>query len=301
MLNRQALQPRLAISHYFPTANLIVHFSYDRVFQTPSFENLLLSSSTAATTLNSISRQFPVKPSEGNYYEAGLSKVLFNKIRLDTNYFRRTLNNFADDAQINNTTVSFPISFNKAVIYGAEAKLDLPEWKKFSGFLSYSYGLGNAWNPVTGGLFLGANASIPTSGFFPISQDQRNTARGRLQYQIAARLWFAGGFQFDSGLPFEFQCDSTLTLNQCVADEVQTYGRQVVDRVNLARGRIYPTFKLGASAGADIYKSERLNMRFQLDVQNLTDVVDVIDFGGLFSGNAIGPSRSFALRLTATF
>jgi hypothetical protein len=27
----------------------------------------------------------------------------------------------------------------------------------------------------------------------------------------------------------------------------------------------------------------------------------VIDFNGLFSGNAIGPSRSFALRLTANF
>jgi hypothetical protein len=26
-----------------------------------------------------------------------------------------------------------------------------------------------------------------------------------------------------------------------------------------------------------------------------------LDFGGLFSGNAIGPSRSFAVRLTANF
>jgi hypothetical protein len=37
------------------------------------------------------------------------------------------------------------------------------------------------------------------------------------------------------------------------------------------------------------------------DGQNLTNVLDVIDFGGLFSGNAIGPSRSFALRLTTNF
>ena len=79
ILNRQALQPRLAISLYFPSAKLIVHFSYDRVFQTPSFENLLLSSSTAATTLNPFSLQLPVEPSEGNYYEVGLTKVFFNK------------------------------------------------------------------------------------------------------------------------------------------------------------------------------------------------------------------------------
>ena len=301
MLNRQELQPRLAISRYFPSANVIVHFSYDRVFQTPSFENLLLSSSTAATTLDPISLQLPVQPSEGNYYEAGLTKVLFHQVKLDTNYFRRAVNNFADDNQINNTTISFPVAFRKAIIYGAEAKLDLPEWKRFSGFLSYSYEVGNAWNPVTGGLFLGASAEIPSTGYFPISQDQRNTVRGRLRYQIAPRLWVAGGVQFDSGLPFQFQCDPSLTLDQCIAGEVQTYGQQVVDRVNFAQGRIRPTFQLNASAGADVYKSERLNMRFQIDAQNLTNVVDVIDFGGLFSGNAIGPSRSVMMRLTTNF
>jgi TonB-dependent Receptor Plug Domain len=301
ILNRQAVEPRFAISRYFPSANVVVHFSYDRVFQTPSFENLLLSSSTAATALDPVSLQLPVEPSEGNYYEVGLTKVFFNKIRLDTNYFRRLVNNYADDDQINNTTISFPIAFRKAILYGAEAKLDLPDWNRFSGFLSYSYIVGNAWNPVTGGLFLGADAQIPLTGHFPDSQDQRNTIRGRLRYQVGPRLWVAGGIQYDTGLPFEFQCDPTLTLDQCIANEVQIYGQQIVDRVNFARGRIYPSFQVNASAGADIYKSERLKMRFQVDGQNLTNAVDVIDFGGLFSGNVIGPSRSFALRLTTSF
>lgn len=301
ILNRHAVDPRFAVSRYFPSANLVVHFSYDRVFQTPSFENILLSSSTAATTLNPASLQLPVEPSEGNYYEVGLTKVFLNKFRLDTNYFRRLVNNFADDDQINNTTISFPIAFRNASIYGAEGKLDLPEWHRFSGFLSYSYLVGNAWNPVTGGLFLGANAQIPLTGHFPDSQDQRNTLRGRLRYQVTQRLWLAGGIQYDSGLPFQFQCAPSLTLDQCIANEAQTYGQQIVNRVDFARGRIYPSFQVNASAGADLYKSERLKMRVQVDGQNLTNVVQVIDFGGLFSGNAIGPSRSFALRLTTSF
>ena len=49
LLNQQALEPRFAISRYFPTAGVVVHFSYDRIFQTPSFENILLSSSYEAT------------------------------------------------------------------------------------------------------------------------------------------------------------------------------------------------------------------------------------------------------------
>ena len=301
ILNRQAVDPRFAISRYFPSANLIVHFSYDRVFQTPSFENILLSSSTAATMLNPVSLQLPVEPSEGNYYEAGVTKVFFDKLRLDANYFRRLVSNFADDDQIDNTTISFPIAFRNAIIYGAEGKLDLPDWKGFSGFLSYSYEVGNAWNPVTGGLFLGDEAEIPTTGHFPVSQDQRHTIRGRLRYQIKPRLWVAGGIQYDSGLPFEFQCDPSETLDQCIADQVAIYGQKVVDRVNFDTGRIRSAFQVNASIGADIYKSDRLKVRFQADGQNLTDVVDVIDFGGLFSGNAIGPSRSFALRLTTTF
>jgi hypothetical protein len=293
LLNRQAVDPRLSISRYFPSADLVVHFSYDRVFQTPSFENILLSSSTAATTLDPISLQLPVEPSEGNYYEVGLTKGFFKKVKLDANYFRRLVGNFADDDQISNTTISFPIAFRKSIVYGAEAKVDIPDWQRFSGFLSYSYSVGNASFPVTGGLFLGDNTVIPTTGHFPVSQDQRNTVRGRLRYQVRPRFWIAGGIQYDTGLPFAFDGDPSTVLAE--------YGQQVLNRINFDRGRIYPSFQVNASAGADIYKSERLNMRFQIDSQNLTNILDVIDFGGLFSGNAIGPSRSFALRLTTNF
>ena len=301
ILNRQAVDPRFSISRYFPSADLVLHFSYDRVFQTPSFENILLSSSTAATMLNPISVQLPVEPSEGNYYEVGLTKAFLGNLRLDANYFRRLVNNYADDDQIQNTTISFPIAFRKSIIYGAEAKVAVPDWHRFSGFLSYSYTVGNAWFPVTGGLFLGDDAVIPTTGHFPDSQDQRNTVRGRVRYQVTPRLWIAAGIQYDTGLPFDFQCPDGETQAQCIAGVVQVYGQQVVDRINFDRGRILPAFQVNASAGADIYKSERLNMRIQADGQNLNNVLNVIDFGGLFSGNAIGPSRSYALRLTTSF
>jgi hypothetical protein len=303
--NQNAVSPRFAISRYFPSESLVLHFSYDRIFQTPSFENLLLSSSSVAAGLDSASLQLPVPPSEGNYLEAGATKVFLNNLSLNINYYRRSVDNYADDNPFQNTPISFPIAFRRAIIYGAEAKLAVPNWRHFSGFVSYSYALGNAWCPVTGGLFLGSDVDTcpptPTPVHFPATQDQRNTVRGRVRYQIAPRFWLAGGIQFDSGLPFQFQCDPSLTLDQCIQEQVPIYGQQVVDRVNFARGRIYPTFMVNASAGADVYKSDRFTVQFQADGQNLTNVVDVIDFGGLFSGNAIGPSRSFALRLTTNF
>ncbi len=75
----------------------------------------------------------------------------------------------------------------------------------------------------------------------------------------------------------------------------------MLSRVNFARGRILPSLILSASAGAQVYKSERMNVTLQADGQNLNNELNLIDFGGLFSGNAIGPARSFALRLTTTF
>jgi len=296
LLNRQAVYPRVAVSRYFSSADLILHFSYDRVFQTPSFENILLSSSTAVESLSASFLRLPVEPSEGNYYEAGLTKGFAGKIRLDANYFRRLVANYADDNQLENTSISYPIAFRKSIIYGAEAKLDLPDWRHFSGFLSYSYAVGNVWLPVTGGLFLGDRATQAESqltGHFPDSQDQRNTVRGRLRYQVAPRFWIAGGIQYDSGLPFEFDGNPVTVLSE--------YGLQVLNRINFGRGRIYPAFQVNASAGVDVYKSERMTMRFQIDGQNLTNVLDVIDFNGLFSVNAIGPSRSVAARLTTNF
>ena len=296
LLNDNAVSPRLSIGYYFPSLNMVVHGSYDRVFQTPSFENILISSSNAITALSDEFLKLPVQPSRGNYYEGGLSKAFADKLRLDINVYRRDVRNYADDDQLLNTGVSYPIAFDKAVIYGAEGKLNLVHWGKLSGYASYSYMVGNAWFPVTGGLFLGDDASDAVSqlsGHFPDSQDQRNTLRTRFFYQLLPRFWMAGGVEYGSGLPFEFEGD----YDEALAE----YGPAVVNRINFDRGRVDPNLAISASAGMDVYKSDRLNMRFQADGDNLSDRLNVIDFGGLFSGNAIGPGRTFSLRLTSNF
>jgi hypothetical protein len=296
LVNQNAVSPRVSIARNFAAAKVVVHASYDRVFQTPSFENILLSSSSQVTSLDPSVLRLPVEPSHGNYFEFGATKSLFGQLRFDANYFRRYVNNYADDDQILSTAVSFPIAFRKAIIYGAEGKLEVPHWGRFSGFLSYSYIVGNAWFPVTGGLFLGddaVSARTQLTGHFPDSQDQRNTTRTRIRYNLASRLWIATGAEYGSGLPFDFGG----TYSQALAE----YGQAVVDRINFDRGRIKPMLSINASAGADLYKKEGRALRLQADGENLNNRLNVIDFGGLFSGNAIGPSRSYALKLAATF
>jgi hypothetical protein len=296
LVSQGAMSPRLSVARFFPSARLVIHGSYDRVFQTPSSENILLSSSAQVVSLSPDVLRLPVEPSHGNYYEIGATKSIFGQLRFDANYFRRYVNNYADDDQILSTAVSFPIAFDKAVIYGAEGKIEIPKWGRFSGFASYSYIVGNAWLPVTGGLFLADDAVDSTTqltGHFPDSQDQRNSVRLRLRYQLISRLWIAGSGEYGSGLPFEF----TGTYGDALAQ----YGQAVVDRLNFDRGRVRPSLAIGASAGADLYKNDKVSLRLQADVQNLNNRLNVIDFGGLFSGNAIAPPRSYSLRLRTAF
>ena len=296
LVNQNAVSPRLGVARYWKAADMVLHFSYDRIFQTPAFENILLSSSSQVVSLDPEFLRLPVLPSHGNYFEAGITRGFFNKFRLDGNYFRRDLNNFADDDLLLNTSVSFPIAFRKGKIYGAEGKLDLPAWGRWSGFVSYSYEVGSAYLPATGGLFLGdddINEKTQGIGRFWDSQDQRHTLRTRYRCQLSRRLWIAAGAEYGSGLPVEFEG----TVDQALAE----YGPQVVDRVDFARARVRPQFSLDASLGAELHRGDRFRVRIQGDVENLNGRLNVIDFAGLFSGNAIGPPRSGFVRLQTDF
>jgi outer membrane receptor for Fe3+-dicitrate len=296
LVNQNAVSPRLSIARFFPSAGLVLHASYDRVFETPSAENILLASSSQVVSLSDQVLRLPVEPSHGNYFEVGGSKSLSSQARFDFSYYRRYSNNFADDDQILSTAVSFPIAFNKAVIYGAEGKIEIPRWGRLSGYVSYSYMVGNVWLPATGGLFLGddaANALSDVAGHLPVSQDQRHTVRARIRYQVAPRFWVAASAEYGSGLPFEF----TGTYEDALAQ----YGPAMVSRVDFDRGRVRPSLAVGASVGAELYKGDHFSTRLQADANNLNNRLNLIDFGGLFSGNAIAPPRSYSLRLQTNF
>src|SRR5262249_19167636 len=296
LVNQNAVSPRLGIAYSIPSADLVFHASYDRIFQTPESANLLISSSPDIISLSDEVLRLPVKPSHGNYFEVGASKGLFKQLRFDLNFYDRHVNNFADDDQLLSTAVSFPIAFDKAYIYGLESKIEIPHWGHLNGYVSYSYMVASAYLPVTGGLFLGddaADALGNLTGRFWVSQDQRNTVRTRFRYQFTDRFWAGVGADYGSGLPFEFTGDE--------ADAAATYSQQVLDRVNFDKGRVRSNLSINASAAATLYKTERVKMRLKLDGENLNNRLNVIDFGGLFSGNAIAPPRSYALRLTTTF
>ena len=117
--------------------------------------------------------------------------------------------------------------------------------------------------------------------------------RTRFLYQFLPRLWGAFGAEYGSGLPVDFDG----TYEEALAQ----YGQAVIDRVNFYRDRVRQSLSVDASVGADIWKKDNVAMRVQFDAQNLNNRLNLIDFAGLFSGNAIAPPRSYAIRLQTNF
>lgn len=297
VVHEWGVSPRLGVSRYFSSLNLLLHASYDRVFQTPAIENLLLASSPELDSVNPVVLRIPIPVARANYYEGGLTKSILGKFRLDAAIFRRDFQNYSDDDVLLQTGISFPISYAKARIFGEELRIEVPHWDRFSGFASYSNQSGYGQAPISGGLFIGSDASegVTNTGKFAVSQDQRNTLRSRVRFEAGHGVWFAVGAAYGSGLPAD------LSENVDASTLIAQYGAAVVSRINLSTNRVGPNFSLDLGMGAELYRKESRSVQFQLQAVNLTDRLNVINFASIFSGTAIAMPRSVSGRLRIAF
>ena len=299
VVNESAWSPRLGASRFISSLNLLVHASYDRVFQTPAMENLLLASSPQLDSVSSLVVRLPVQPARANYYEVGFTKSFVGKLRIDGNVFRRDFTNYSDDDVLLDTGISFPIAFSSAEIHGEEIQIAVPRWGRFSGVLSYSNQTGVGQGPITGGLFLGDETSgISDMSKFPVSQDQRNTVRGRVRFQATERLWFATSAEYGSGLPVDL--NGAVSPSQIIF-LLQQYGPAILNEVNFNAGRVRPNFSFDAAMGVTLYHKEGKDISFEIEGHNLTDKLNVLNFASLFSGTAVAPPASVSARLKIGF
>jgi outer membrane receptor protein involved in Fe transport len=299
LIDDHAVSPRVALSYYIPSADLQVHTAYDRIFQPPPIENLLLSSSAEDLDIGEVEDVLPIPSSRAHFYEVGLRKAFWNNLRLDVSHYWRTFRNYIDDDVFLNTGVSFPITFDTARIQGTEARLEMPLWKRVSSSISYSNMVGRAGSPVTGGLFIEdseADELKDVVEHFAISQDQRNTVAANARFEPHRRFWFTTGYRYGSGLPVELEEEDGE-----YEDEDQVISQAILDKVNFERGRIRPNFSLDFSAGIRLWEDDRRSVTVQFDVRNVTDRLNVINFSGLFSGTALAPGRHYSFQTRVRF
>jgi outer membrane receptor protein involved in Fe transport len=305
LISEQAVSSRLGLAYYLPQTKTTIRASYNRLFQPPPAENLLLASSTEAASISPISvlRGFttvePVLPDKENVFEAGAQQLLSNYFRMNLTVYQKRIENFSDKDQFFETGVIFPIAISAGRVTGEELRLESTDFHGLHGFVSYANARAYGVTPIKGGLFLGEDPrDLFLSGLkFANDHDQRNEAQFQVSYNHhRSGLYATFNGRYDSGVPADVEPGTT--LGAFVADG---FDPRLYNEIDFQRGRIRPRMILDFSVGADLMQKERVSMNVQFDVQNLTNELFLYNFESVFSGTHVGYPRLLSGRLSFRF
>ena len=305
LIHEQELSPRIAAAYFIPKTQTTLHVSYNRLFQPPPAENLLLASSPEAAALSPIAvlqgvtTVQPILPDKENVFEAGAQQLLSQKFRLNLTVYQKRIDNFSDKDQFFETGIIFPIAISSGRVTGEELRLESTDIHGFHGFLSYANARAFGVTPITGGLFLGENPQdlFLRGVIFPNDHDQRNEAQFQLGYtHRPTGIYATFNGRYDSGVPADVEPGTT--LEQFVA---AGFDPRLYNEIDFQRGRIRPRTILDLSVGADLMQKERVSMNLQFDIQNLTNEPFLYNFESVFSGTHVGFPRLFSGQLTLRF
>ncbi len=293
-------QPRVGASYTMPGTGTVLRASYNRTYQTPPTENLLLSNSRqAAPLVDPFVRAAlggvyaPIRPERQDFYEAGFQQPLFGRVSVQGAYYHKEGRDQQDINNFLNTPIVFPTSLARIRVNGAEGRIVVPRYRGFSGTLSMTHARAITTPPFTGGLFIGNDAvALLGAGPFVIDHDQKLSAHGVLHWDHRAG-WFATfTTRYDSGLvinpsdPAEVAADpdysDLLPYIDLGADPARTRPRTVVDTA------------LGYRRTGD---GDRTRWEVTAQAANLTDRTAVYTFQSLFTGTRVVQPRTLTLRM----
>jgi len=303
LISAQHWSPRIGGVYYSPRLKAAFRGSFNRLFASPPVENLLVSASEQARRLSPLADAgggyTPIKPGTVSAYEVGCAHDVLGFARLDLDYYWRSFVNFGDPNVFFSTTIIFPNSVARGGVHGLDVRLDVPERRGWSGYVSYNnqniYQIG----PINGGLFLTAELSRfgPGVRFIP-DQDQRNSGSLSISYhhrKSGAWASFAGAHE--SGTPLDIEEGEADRLT----DQLRRQGVEPDAVVDLKTGRVKPRTLLNFSTGMGLLRKERLSVSVQFDIQNLANRLFAYNVGNPFSGTHFGYPRLYSARLKLTF
>jgi outer membrane receptor protein involved in Fe transport len=287
------VSPRIGVAYYLKRTNTVFRAAYNRLFQTPPIENLLLSSSAQAAELtaeqDSPVRAVPVE--RQNFYEVGIQQQFGGHLRIDVARYTKNIHNFSDDQQLLATGIVFPVAIARADIRGTEVRLDLVALRGFTAYASYANARATITTPITGGLFLGMDAEdaklLDAGVKLAADQDERNEVQFGSTYFHKSGFWMTFGGRFDSGLPTALQDGEYATLPP-----------QIQSQIDPIRQRTQPRTLLNVVSGFDLMKESSHPLSLQVGVNNLTDRLYLYNFHSAFSGTHIGRPRELVVRLS---
>ena len=298
------LQPRLGVSFRPGGRDLVLRASYNRNYQTPPNENLLLSNSEAAGRLapDSVREALgsavrAIRPERQEVVEAGVQAALWGALTIDGAVYRKWSRDQQDNNNFLDTGIIFPTTLRRLRVTGAEARVTLLPRRGFSASLSATTSRAIATPPFTGGLFLGQDAvDLLSAGPFAIDHDQRLGLHATGTFDPAGPFWTSVTARYDSGLVANPSDPLEVAADPDFAD--------LLPFVNLtaATPRVRPRTVVDLGLGVDL--SRRGGARTwsaQLQVTNLTNRTALYNFQSVFVGTRVVQPRTLSVRITRHF
>jgi outer membrane receptor protein involved in Fe transport len=293
IVEESAVSPRIGVAYHVHDSGTVFRASYNRIFMPPFSENLLLSSSPQACALAADPNDAgeDLRSERQHAFEAGVQQALGTRAKLDVAYYRKDMRNVADVDQFFDTTVTFPISVDKGLAQGVEARLDVPMHHGVSGYVSLSRATILLTAPLSGGLFLGA---VPAPGEqFYADHDQRWQSQFGLSFEHPSRRLFGSvSGRVDSGIPFELPEDF----------DARTFeDPKALTLIDIDRGRAKPHAIFDAVVGSELYRHGSTKLEAQAGVLNLFDKTYLLNFLSIFNGTHYGAPRTWTARIKIGF
>jgi hypothetical protein len=330
------LQPRLGLSYHLKGAGTVLRGSFMRSFESPYNENLILSSVTGAGGLaNGVlgdASNLPLRPGARTQVNAGFQQAIGKRLLLDMDYFIKRTNNAYDFNVLSNTSVTFPISWQKSKVDGASLRLNLTNYKGLSAFIVAGHTRARFFPPETGGLFF--NSDLP-GGVFRIDHDQKLEQTTQVQYQfehwkkVSPYVNFT--WRYDSGLvagsvpdfasALGFTADQQAQIGLFCGNNFATPIQAILACTSSNRGalrvripadgaenddtnppRIAPRHLFDFSVGTDnLLSTEHKKITLRFTAINIFNKVALYNFLSTFSGTHFVTPRAFQVQAGFTF
>jgi hypothetical protein len=213
------VQPRAGISYNLKKSGTVLRVAYARTFETPFNENLILSSATGSGGLAQNlfgSNSVPIQPGHRDQFNAGFQQTIGKFLLVDADYFWKYTDNAYDFSILLNTTITFPIAWQKSKLDGVTGRVSTTNIHGFQAYWTFGHTRARYFPPENGGLVpQGADLG---SGVFRIDHDQAFQSTANLRYQRKNAEYIAWTWRYDSGLVVSGVPDVaaalTLTANQ---------------------------------------------------------------------------------------
>jgi hypothetical protein len=251
---------------------------------------------------------------------------------LDVDYFNKRTNNAYDFNALLNTSVTFPISWQKSKLDGFSLRANLTNYKGFSAFTVAGHTRARFFPPESGGLFF--NSDLP-AGVFRIDHDQKFEQTTQLQYQfnrwrkLAPYVNFT--WRYDSGLvagavtdyatALTFTADQQAQIGLFCGSVFATPAQPITTCSDPNRGalrvripadgtanddtnppRIVPRNLFDLSVGTDnLLRTDHKKLILRFTAINITNRVALYNFLSTFSGTHFVGPRAFQVQAGVTF